>query len=107
MHTAISVLRSNAPMKINKIDVRGFRNLQTLQLEPDPQINVIYGENAQGKTNFIEALWLFSGMKSFRGAKDAELVGFDSALNIEPLKSVTRAEVAQMLFNLLSEANLL
>ena len=78
MHTAISVLRSNAPMKINKIDVRGFRNLQTLQLEPDPQINVIYGENAQGKTNFIEALWLFSGMKSFRGAKDAELVGFDS-----------------------------
>lgn len=65
-------------MRINEIEVRGFRNLAALRLEPDPQINVIYGENAQGKTNFIEALWLFSGMKSFRGAKDAELVGFDS-----------------------------
>jgi recombinational DNA repair ATPase RecF len=39
-------------------------------------MNVIYGNNAQGKTNFIEALWLFTGAKSFRGAKDSELVAF-------------------------------
>ncbi len=35
---------------------------------------MVYGENAQGKTNVMEAIWLFSGMKSFRGAKDAELI---------------------------------
>ena len=34
----------------------------------------LYGENAQGKTNLVEAIWLFSGMKSFRGAKDQELI---------------------------------
>ena len=39
--------------------------------------NIIWGENAQGKTNLLEAIYLFSGAKSFRGAKDKELVKFD------------------------------
>lgn len=39
-------------------------------------VNVIYGENAQGKTNLIEAVYLFTGAKSFRGARDSELVQF-------------------------------
>lgn len=39
-------------------------------------MNIIYGDNAQGKTNLIEALWLFTGAKSFRGAKDIEMVAF-------------------------------
>jgi len=43
-------------------------------VEPCDAVNVIYGENAQGKTNFIEAIWLFTGAKSFRGARDSELV---------------------------------
>lgn len=38
--------------------------------------NVIYGNNAQGKTNLIEAIWLFTGAKSFRSAKDSEMVAF-------------------------------
>ena len=55
----------------------GFRNLEDGEFFPSPGINIICGDNAQGKTNLIEALWLFTGCKSFRGAKDSELVCFD------------------------------
>ncbi len=48
-----------------------------LSIEPSAEINVIYGENAQGKTNLLESVWMCSGMKSFRGAKDTELKSFD------------------------------
>ncbi len=63
-------------MEIRRLQITGFRNLADLTIEPDTGVNIIYGENAQGKTNLLENIWLFSGMKSFRGAKDAELVGF-------------------------------
>ena len=46
------------------------------EIEPDGKVNVIYGENANGKTNLLEGIWLFSGAKSFRGAKDSELLQF-------------------------------
>ncbi|MBQ7689377.1 MAG: DNA replication/repair protein RecF [Clostridia bacterium] len=65
-------------MKINELEIKNFRNLTQIDLKPDPGMNVIYGENAQGKTNLIEAIWMLSGMKSFRGAKDTELKAFDS-----------------------------
>ncbi len=65
-------------MRIDSVEIRDFRNIREAFLKPDPEMNVIYGENAQGKTNLIEAVWMFSGMKSFRGAKDAELKNFDS-----------------------------
>lgn len=64
-------------MKINSIDIEGFRNIEKLSLEFD-DVNIIYGENAQGKTNLIEAIYLFTGSKSFRGVRDKELVGFDN-----------------------------
>lgn len=63
-------------MIVRKLQLTGFRNLAELTLEPDTGVNVIYGENAQGKTNLLESIWLFSGLKSFRGAKDSELIGF-------------------------------
>ena len=63
-------------MKAEKLRGRDFRNLLPFEIEFSPGMNVIYGNNAQGKTNFIEALWLFTGAKSFRGAKDGELVAF-------------------------------
>ncbi len=63
-------------MKLESIELTNFRNIQSLQLEAAPGVNVIYGENAQGKTNLTEAIWLFTGAKSFRGAKDKELIRF-------------------------------
>ena len=61
-------------MTVTELRCRNFRNLRDVTLFPCDGVNVIYGENAQGKTNLMEAIWLFSGMKSFRGAKDAELI---------------------------------
>ena len=65
-------------MRVDSVSIRDFRNIREAYLEPDPEMNIIFGENAQGKTNLIEAIWLFSGMKSFRGARDAELKNFES-----------------------------
>ena len=63
-------------MNIKKIEIQNFRNISDIGLEFDKEINVICGENAQGKTNIIEALWLFSGAKSFRNTKDTEFIKF-------------------------------
>ncbi len=56
---------------------RDFRNLEEDELFPCEEVNVIYGGNAQGKTNLLEGLWLFTGGHSFRGAKDGELPRLD------------------------------
>ncbi len=63
-------------MLVRKLTVDGFRNLHTATFTPCPGVNILYGDNAQGKTNFLEACWLFTGSRSFRGARDSELVGF-------------------------------
>lgn len=63
-------------MKVKNLKLENFRNISNLNLEFDEEINIICGENAQGKTNIIEALWLFSGAKSFRNSKDQELIKF-------------------------------
>ena len=60
-------------MKIKSINIENFRNIKDLSLDFD-DVNIIWGENAQGKTNLIEAIYLFTGGKSFRGAKDNQLV---------------------------------
>ncbi len=64
-------------MIINRLSFEGYRNLSNGEIFPCENVNVIYGKNAQGKTNLLEALWLFSGNRSFRGAKDSEFIGFD------------------------------
>ncbi len=66
-------------MKVKKLEIQNFRNISSINLEFDSEINVICGENAQGKTNIIEALWLFSGAKSFRNSKDNEFIKFGEA----------------------------
>ena len=58
-------------MKINCFSCRNFRNLQNIEISSFDEMNVICGENAQGKTNLLEGIWLFTGIKSFRGAKDS------------------------------------
>lgn len=65
-------------MKIKQINLENYRNIENLSVTFD-DVNIIWGENAQGKTNLIEAIYLFTGAKSFRGAKDSQLVKFDSS----------------------------
>lgn len=62
-------------MKINALELENYRNIEKLSLTFD-DVNIIYGENAQGKTNLIEAIYLFTGAKSFRGVRDKELIKF-------------------------------
>lgn len=64
-------------MIIKKISVDGFKNLSDICIFPQDKVNVICGENAQGKTNLIEAIWLMSGAKSFRTTKQTDFIGFD------------------------------
>lgn len=71
-------------MRINHIELSDYRNIEKASLSPHPNINIIYGKNAQGKTNFLESIWLCSGNKSFRGAKENQLVQFEkTAFKIE------------------------
>ena len=64
-------------MKVKRIGFRNFRNLEDSEIFPCEGVNVIYGDNAQGKTNLIEALWLFCGGHSFRTAKDSEVIRWE------------------------------
>ena len=50
--------------------------MQSIALFPCKTVNIVYGNNAQGKTNLLEAVWLLSGAKSFRGARDADQIRF-------------------------------
>ena len=63
-------------MFVRELTAQGFRNLHPTTWQPGEGVNILYGDNAQGKTNLLEACWLFTGSRSFRGAKDSELVAF-------------------------------
>jgi len=61
-------------MRIERHLAQNYRNLKSIEFEPSEGINIIYGENGQGKTNIIESIWLFTGCQSFRTHKCSELV---------------------------------
>ena len=65
-------------MIITKIELSNFRNYDSLSLELDDKTNILYGKNAQGKTNVLEAIYLCSTTKSHRSSKDAELIKFEN-----------------------------
>jgi DNA replication and repair protein RecF len=53
-------------MVINEISLKNFRNIEEIVFQPHEKYNLLFGENAQGKTSILEAIWLLSGCKSFR-----------------------------------------
>lgn len=65
-------------MIITKLELSNYRNYDSLSLEPDSKTNILYGNNAQGKTNILEAVYLCSTTKSHRSSKDIELINFNS-----------------------------
>ena len=64
-------------MIVRRIALNGFRNYELETAEFSPGTNVIAGENAQGKTNLLESIYMLSCGRSFRTRFDKELVGFD------------------------------
>ncbi|MFI3142050.1 MAG: DNA replication/repair protein RecF [Clostridia bacterium] len=63
-------------MYVKSLECANYRNIEHEILQPCQGVNLIYGENAQGKTNLIESIWLFTGCRSFRSTKDSELIKF-------------------------------
>ena len=63
-------------MFIKSIKLHDYRNISHLDLEFDQKTNVLYGDNGQGKTNILEALYLAGSTKSHRGTKDRDLIQF-------------------------------
>jgi DNA replication and repair protein recF len=83
-------------MRIKRLKVENFRNLEKLDIEFSDGVNIIYGNNAQGKTNIIEAIYIFSFGKSFRANRDIELLKFDKEYflsNIEIIKKDRELEM--------------
>ncbi|MBQ4282486.1 MAG: DNA replication/repair protein RecF [Lachnospira sp.] len=63
-------------MVIESVDLKNYRNYKYLNMVFDDKINIIYGDNAQGKTNILEALYVCATSRSHRGNKDKEIIQF-------------------------------
>ena len=77
-------------MWIKNIKINKFRNYDKEEVNLEKNINIFYGENAQGKTNIIESIFLCSMGKSFRAKKDKEMINLESSnalIEIEYQKS--------------------
>ena len=85
-------------MYITEHSVKNFRNLENISISPDKGINIIFGENGQGKTNLIESIWLFTGCHSFRTRKNIQLIreGCESSRLDISFFAFERDQTAQM-----------
>lgn len=63
-------------MKIKRIRLKNFRNIENCEIDFADGVNLLYGNNAQGKTNVIESIYIFSRGKSFRAKEDSDLIKF-------------------------------
>ncbi len=64
-------------MRIESLDLKNFRNYDELHLTFDEHTNLFYGDNAQGKTNILEAVYMCAMGRSHRGSKDREIINFN------------------------------
>ena len=64
-------------MIIKSIELTNYRNYDNLELSFDKGVNILYGDNAQGKTNVLEAIYLSATTKSHKGSKDKEIIEFN------------------------------
>lgn len=64
-------------MVIKSLKLKNYRNYNLLNMDFDSHTNILYGDNAQGKTNILEALYLSGTTKSHRGTKDRDLIQFE------------------------------
>lgn len=63
-------------MRLNKLSLRDFRNYGEATVNLDPGVNLIVGDNAQGKTNLLEAVSYLGSGRSFRAQKNSEMIRF-------------------------------
>ena len=63
-------------MYVNSLELSHYRNYDNLSISFDPGITILYGDNAQGKTNILEAIYMSGTTKSHRGSRDKEIIQF-------------------------------
>jgi DNA replication and repair protein RecF len=66
-------------MLLEVLRLQHSRNLEFVEVEPHRRFNILAGDNGQGKTNFLEGIYLLSAVRSFRARKNAELIQFDES----------------------------
>ena len=88
-------------MKLIRLKLASFRNLQNIELEPGTKFNVFYGNNGQGKTNLLESIYLLATMKSFKQAKNSELIAFGAEFAL--IKGTVERDRVQREISLLLE----
>lgn len=89
-------------MYIKSIMVKNYRNYESIKLNFDKNLNIIIGDNAQGKTNLLEAVYVSGFGKSFRTSKDSELVNFEKPfanVKIEVQRDNGRVETIEFRIN--------
>jgi len=64
-------------MNIKSIELINYRNYEKLHINFDKGVNILYGDNAQGKTNVLESIYLCGTTKSHRGSRDKEIIRFE------------------------------
>ena len=64
-------------MFVKSLELKNYRNYEKLHMDFDSGTNILYGDNAQGKTNILEAVYVCATSKSHRGSKDKEIIRFD------------------------------
>lgn len=67
-------------MRIEKLQAYQFRNINSLEYQPQPRLNIFIGANAQGKTNILESIYTLAHTSSFRTGNDRNLVNYNSSL---------------------------
>lgn len=76
-------------MIVESVELKDYRNYEFLDMNFNEHVNIIYGDNAQGKTNILESIYMCSTSKSHRGSKDREIVRFgedESHIKLSVLK---------------------
>ena len=67
-------------MRVCQLKLNSFRNYRELDLRPGKGLNILYGANAQGKSNILEALWLLATTRSLRASRESELILRDAEI---------------------------
>jgi DNA replication and repair protein RecF len=65
-------------MHLDKLFLKNHRNIKNVAIEPSSEFNVLWGDNAQGKTNFLESIYLLGNLRSFRCIRNEELIGHNT-----------------------------
>ena len=77
-------------MELRSLKLRDFRSYGSAEAALSPGVNILVGDNGQGKTNLLEAVYLLSGARSFRTARRRELIAFGAETARIEAESISR-----------------